>query len=159
MTIAFIGLGSNLDDPSAQVEEALGELSTVPNTRLLRSSSLYRTQPIGYAAQPCFVNAVAEVETALSAQALLGELQRIEERHGRRRIIPGGPRTLDLDLLLFDELLLEQPGLTIPHPRMHERAFVLAPLHEISPGLAIPGKGRVADLLAGCSNQGIERIG
>lgn len=158
MTVAFIGLGANLGDPAAQVRRAMSELDAIPKTRVLKCSSLYRSDPVGYASQPKFVNAVAEVETDLSPESLLDELNVVEDRHGRRRTIPNAPRTLDLDLLLFDDLVLARPELTVPHPRMHERAFVLAPLHEIAPQLAVPGRGKVADLLAGCAKQGVERM-
>ncbi|MBV8032187.1 MAG: 2-amino-4-hydroxy-6-hydroxymethyldihydropteridine diphosphokinase [Betaproteobacteria bacterium] len=138
MTVAFVGLGSNLDNPVRQVESALGELDTLPQTRLLKRSSLYRTAPVGYADQPDFINAVAQLETELAAERLLEELQAIESRHGRVRTFPNAPRTLDLDLLLFGEVVLRSERLTLPHPRMHERSFVLDPLREIAPDLKIP---------------------
>ena len=138
MTVAFVGLGSNLDNPVRQVESALGELDTLPQTRLLKRSSLYRTAPVGYADQPDFINAVAQLETELAAERLLEELQAIESRHGRVRTFPNAPRTLDLDLLLFGEVVLQSERLTLPHPRMHERSFVLDPLREIAPDLKIP---------------------
>jgi len=138
VTVAFVGLGSNLDNPVRQVESALGELDTLPQTRLLKRSSLYRTAPVGYADQPDFINAVAQLETELAAERLLEELQAIESRHGRVRTFPNAPRTLDLDLLLFGEVVLQSERLTLPHPRMHERSFVLDPLREIAPDLKIP---------------------
>ena len=137
MTIAYVGIGSNLDDPRAQVASAFDELDKLPHTRLVRKSSLYRSAPVGYAAQPDFVNAVAQLETGLPAERLLAELQQIEARHGRQRSFANAPRTLDLDVLLFGDLQVQTPALRIPHPRMHERAFVLEPLLEIAPELEV----------------------
>lgn len=145
---AFIGLGSNLDEPVLQVERALGELGRLPATRLLARSSLYRSAPVGFADQPDFVNAVALVETSLSPGHLLAELQQLELRHGRVRSVPNGPRTLDLDLLLHGERRIDQPGLRLPHPRLHERAFVVVPLAEIAPEQPIPGHGPARELAA-----------
>jgi 2-amino-4-hydroxy-6-hydroxymethyldihydropteridine diphosphokinase len=158
-TRAFVGLGANLGDPQGQLRRALLALAGLPGTRLVAASSLYRSAPVGHAAQPDFVNAVAEIETRLGAQALLGELLATEARFGRVRTFPNAPRTLDLDLLLYGDRVIAEPGLIVPHPRMHERAFVLAPLAEIAPDIAIPGKGRARALLAACSDQKIEKIG
>jgi 2-amino-4-hydroxy-6-hydroxymethyldihydropteridine diphosphokinase len=155
---AFVALGSNLDGPRDQVARGVLEIGALPQTRLLKRSSLYRTAPVGYLDQPDFINAVAMVETALAPHALLDGLLAIERRHGRVREFLNAPRTLDLDVLLYGELVLHEHGLTLPHPRMHERAFVLLPLAEIAPDLVIPGKGRVADLLAGCHDQRLERL-
>lgn len=138
MTVAYVGLGSNLADPARQVETALQELDGLPHTRLVKRSSLYRTKPVGYADQPDFINAVAQLETGLPAERLLDELQALEARHGRERSFPNAPRTLDLDLLLFGKLVLRTDRLTVPHPRMKERAFVLDPLREIAPDLELP---------------------
>ncbi|HWA39770.1 MAG TPA: 2-amino-4-hydroxy-6-hydroxymethyldihydropteridine diphosphokinase [Burkholderiales bacterium] len=138
MTVAYVGLGSNLEDPARQVQTALQELDRLPDTRLVRQSSLYRTKPVGYADQPDFINAVAQIETGLAAERLLDELQAIEARHGRERSFPNAPRTLDLDLLLYGNLVLRTGRLTLPHPRMKERAFVLDPLREIAPDLELP---------------------
>ena len=138
MTAAFVGLGSNLQDPVRQVESAFDELDRLPHTRVVKRSSLYRTAPVGHAEQPDFVNAVAQLETALPADRLLDELQAIEARHGRVRSFRNAPRTLDLDLLLYGKLVLSTERLTLPHPRMRERAFVLDPLREIAPDLEIP---------------------
>ena len=151
MTIAYVGLGSNLEDPENQVRQAFAELDRLPHTRLVRKSSLYRTAPIGHETQPDFINAVAQLETGLPAERLLAELQAIEKSHGRERSLRNAPRTLDLDLLLFDDARLSSPQLTVPHPRMHERAFVLRPLLEIAPQLPFS--------LEGCAGQKIERIG
>ncbi len=158
-TQAFIGLGANLGDPEAQVRRALLALAGLRGTRLVAASSLYRSAPVGYTAQPDFVNAVAEIETRLGAQALLGELLATEARFGRVRTLPNASRTLDLDLLLYGDRVIAEPGLIVPHPRMHERAFVLAPLAEIAPDIAIPGKGRAGALLAACAGQKVEKIG
>jgi 2-amino-4-hydroxy-6-hydroxymethyldihydropteridine diphosphokinase len=152
VTVAYVGIGSNLDDPRARVLKAFTELDQLPHTRVVRKSSLYRSAPLGYAPQPDFVNAVAQLETGLPAERLLAELQQIEARHGRSRSFPNAPRTLDLDVLLFGETALATPGLTIPHPRMHERAFVLKPLLEISPQL--PFKAA----LEACAGQEVEKI-
>lgn len=144
---AFIALGSNLDDPAAQVRTGLNALRGLPLTRLTAASALYRSAPVGYREQPDFVNAVAAVETGLAAAALLAQLLAIERSHGRVRAFPNAPRTLDLDIVLYGETAIREPGLTIPHPRMHERAFVVVPLAEIAPQAPVPGRGRVADLL------------
>jgi 2-amino-4-hydroxy-6-hydroxymethyldihydropteridine diphosphokinase len=158
VSVAYVGLGANLDEPARQVERALHELGGIAQTRLVKASSLYRSAPLGYAGQPPFVNAVAQLETDLSAAGLLDELQAIEARHGRRRSFANAPRTLDLDLLLFGESSLETPRLRVPHPRMHERAFVLKPLLEIAPGAVVPGRGAAQALLAGCEGQSVQRI-
>jgi len=150
VTIAYVGLGSNLDDPVRRVREAFGELERLPHTRLVRKSSLYRSAPLGHADQPDFINAVAELDTGLPAERLLAELQQIEARHGRTRSFPNAPRTLDLDVLLYGELSLDLPHLKIPHPRMHQRAFVLRPLVELAPRLQLS--------FAACANQQVERI-
>ncbi|HEY7239785.1 MAG TPA: 2-amino-4-hydroxy-6-hydroxymethyldihydropteridine diphosphokinase [Burkholderiales bacterium] len=158
MTVAFVGLGANLGEPQRQVREAFRELDAIPHTRLVRTSSLYRSEPLGYAAQPGFVNAVAQIETGLSAERLLAELQAIEAAHGRTRSFANAPRTLDLDLLLFGNAVLDTGKLVLPHPRMHERAFVLIPLVEIAPDTGVPGRGRAKNLLEKCSNQGVEKL-
>jgi len=158
-TKAFIGLGANLGDPEAQVRRAFAALTELPGTRLLAASSLYRSAPVGYTVQPDFVNAVAQIETRLGAEALLRELLATEARFGRVREFPNAPRTLDLDLLLYGDRVIAEPGLVVPHPRMHERAFVLAPLAEIAPDTVIPGKGRAGALLAACVDQKMEKIG
>ena len=156
--IAFIGLGSNLADPLIQVRQALMELESIPGTRVTARSSLYRTSPVGYLEQPDFINAVASVQTTLKPQALLAALLATENRHGRRRATRNAPRTLDLDLLLYGEEVLDEHGLTLPHPRLHERAFVLAPLAEIAPEAMVPGRGLVQDLLARVNCNGVSRI-
>lgn len=158
MTVAFVGIGSNLEDPRAQVLRALDELAELPGTRVTARSSLYRTAPIGHAAQPDFINAVAAVDTQLSPDALLRELQAIESRHRRKRSFPNAPRTLDLDLLLYGDARIDEPGLSVPHPRMHERAFVLQPLLEIAPQVEIPQRGAASRCLAASADQKVERI-
>jgi 2-amino-4-hydroxy-6-hydroxymethyldihydropteridine diphosphokinase len=156
--IAHIGIGSNQDDPVRRVRDAFDELAALPSTRLAARSSLYRTAPVGGPDQPDFVNAVARVETALAPAALLQRLLAIEQRHGRVRGERNGPRALDLDLLLYADEVVDARGLQVPHPRMHERAFVLLPLEEVTPGLAIPGRGPVGALLRQVAGQRVQRI-
>ena len=155
---AFIGLGANLDDPRDQVERAFGELARLPQSTLVARSSLWHSAPVGYANQPAFVNAVARLETGLSADALLDELKKVESAHGRARSFANAPRTLDLDLLLYGEEVRASPRLTLPHPRMHERAFVLNPLLEIAPEAVIPGHGSARANLQALADQACERI-
>lgn len=156
--IAFVGLGSNLADPVAQVSHALDALGTLPQTRVLRSSSLYRSAPVGYLEQPDFVNAVAQLETELAPRALLDALLELEHRCGRTREFRNAPRTLDLDVLLYDDLVHHEHGLTIPHPQMHLRAFVLQPLLEIAPDCVIPGIGSAAEAGKACEDQQLEKL-
>jgi 2-amino-4-hydroxy-6-hydroxymethyldihydropteridine diphosphokinase len=156
---AYIGLGSNLGDSVAQVRGGMTALAQLRQTRLEACSSLYRTAPVGRQDQPDFVNAVCRVRTRLAPVALMRRLLEVEQTHGRvREGEQGGPRTLDLDLLLYEDRSCHEPGLTLPHPRLHERAFVLYPLQEIAPALVIPGRGRIEDLLPACAGQGIERL-
>jgi 2-amino-4-hydroxy-6-hydroxymethyldihydropteridine diphosphokinase len=147
MTLAYIGLGSNLEDPRAQVQTALDEVGSIPGTRLLNTSSLYRSAPQGPQDQPDFINAVAEVETTLPADALLGYMQDIEQRHGRARTRHWGPRTLDLDLLLYGNMKINGDKLTLPHPHIASRNFVLCPLLELDPQIEIPDLGPASVLL------------
>jgi 2-amino-4-hydroxy-6-hydroxymethyldihydropteridine diphosphokinase len=130
---AAIALGSNLDDPESHVRRAMEEIDALPATRVLARSSLFRTAPVGYADQPDFINACVLVETTLAPRALLRELLALEQRHGRVRDIPNGPRTLDLDIVVYGEARIDEPGLRIPHPRARERAFVTDPLREVWP--------------------------
>ena len=130
---AAIALGSNLDDPEAHVRRAMDEIDSLERTRVLARSSLFRTAPVGYAGQPDFVNACVLVETGLAPRALLEALLALEKRHGRVRGIPNGPRTLDLDIVLYGEERIDEPGLQVPHPRARQRAFVLDPLREVWP--------------------------
>ena len=157
-TRAVIALGSNLDGPEARVRRAFDEVGSLPSTRLLARSALYRTAPVGYRDQPAFVNACALVETSLGPRELLEGLLAIERRHGRVRDVPNGPRTLDLDIVLYGGEALHEPGLTIPHPRAHERAFVLAPLLEVWPDAMIPGRGPAAAFRDRVRDQPIERL-
>jgi len=153
-----VGLGANLGEPRQQLTEALTAMSGLPETRLAGHSSFYRTAPVGHEDQPEYLNAVAVLDTRLAPGVLLEGLQGIERRHGRERSFPNAPRTLDLDILLFGDEQIARPGLTVPHPRMHERAFVLQPLLELDPSISIPGKGSAGALLSACTSQKIERI-
>ncbi|HKX43810.1 MAG TPA: 2-amino-4-hydroxy-6-hydroxymethyldihydropteridine diphosphokinase [Burkholderiaceae bacterium] len=154
---AFIGLGANLGDPHATLTAAFDALVALPESTLTQRSSFYRTAPID-SGGPDYLNAVARLRTRLPALELLAQLQAIERAHGRERPYRNAPRTLDLDLLLYGDEQWATPALELPHPRAHERAFVLAPLAEIAPDLVIPGRGRVAELLAGLPDQRIERL-
>lgn len=158
MTFAYVGLGANIGEPRRQLQTAIEELMDLPDTQLVLVSGLYRSAPLDYVDQPDFLNAVVQIDTELSPVALLDSLQEIENRHGRERPFPGAPRTLDLDLLLYGSRSIDSPRLTVPHSRMHERAFVLAPLSEIAPDIAIPGRGAARELLAGCADQFVQRI-
>ena len=158
MHIAFIALGSNLGDPESSVHQGIAALAELPQSQLASVSSLYRSAALGHADQPDFINAVAQLSTGLAPQALLAALLAIEQRFGRERSFANAPRTLDLDLLLYDAQTIAEPGLAVPHPRMHQRAFVLAPLLEIAPTCVIPGRGPAADWLARCANQALVRL-
>ncbi|WP_148717309.1 2-amino-4-hydroxy-6-hydroxymethyldihydropteridine diphosphokinase [Chitinolyticbacter meiyuanensis] len=153
MARAFIALGANLGRPVVQLERALELIALLPQSWLVKHSRLYSSAPVGFAEQPDFVNAVAELETQLTPDALMESLFAIEALLGRMRTFKNAPRTLDLDLLLYDDLMVKTTDLTLPHPRMHERAFVLVPLAEIAPDLAIPGHGMVARLLPKVADQ------
>jgi 2-amino-4-hydroxy-6-hydroxymethyldihydropteridine diphosphokinase len=156
---AYVGLGSNLGDSVAQVRGGMTALAQLPQTRLEACSSLYRTAPVGRQDQPDFVNAVCRVRTRLAPVALMRRLLEVERTRGRVRAgEPGGPRTLDLDLLLYGDAAIHGAELTVPHPRLHERAFVLYPLFELEPDLVIPGHGALRDLLPGCAGQRVERL-
>lgn len=158
MTVAYVALGANLGPAADTVRAAIDALARLPHSRLIGASSLYRTAPVGLLDQPDFINAVVALDTALSAEALLDALLAIEADFGRRRSLPNAPRTLDLDLLLHGTQRCHDARLILPHPRMHERAFVLAPLDEITPQLTLPGHGSVRELLAACRDQRIERL-
>jgi 2-amino-4-hydroxy-6-hydroxymethyldihydropteridine diphosphokinase len=157
-TRAVIALGANLDGPEARVRRAFDEVGALPSTRLLARSGLYRTAPVGYLEQPAFINACALVETSLGPRELLDALLAIERRYGRVRDVPNGPRTLDLDIVLYGDLALHEHGLTLPHPRAHERAFVLAPLLDVWPDAVIPGRGPAAAFREAVRDQAIERL-
>lgn len=155
---AFIGLGSNLGNGPARLQSAIASIDRLPRTRVGRRSSWYRTRPMGPVSQPLFTNAVAQVRTRLSPRALLTELQKIERRGGRVRKLRWGPRTLDLDLLVYAGIIVEQDDLTIPHPGIPERSFVLYPLLEIAPSLEIPGMGTPASLIRRCRGPAPRRL-
>lgn len=154
---AYIGLGSNLDGPERRVEHALAALDRLPLTRLITASPRYASSPVGPQDQPDFINAVACIATRLSPLALLDQLQALEQQHRRLRLRHWGPRTLDLDLLLFDDLVLDLPRLKLPHPAMHERAFVLVPLSDIAPDLTIGGLS-LDTLMNGTGQDGLRRL-
>jgi 2-amino-4-hydroxy-6-hydroxymethyldihydropteridine diphosphokinase len=158
MTLAYLALGANLVDPAAQVHAGIEALAVLPDVRLLSVSSLYRSTPVGVRGQPDFVNAVVAAETVLDAHALLAVLLAIEARFGRRRDFRHAPRTLDLDLLLYGAEIIDTPELEVPHPRMHLRAFVLAPLTEIAPDCRIPGRGSAFAWLPAVYAQRIEKL-
>lgn len=158
MTTAYIGLGSNLDSPCQHIVAAFAALAALPATALTRRSSLYKSKPVGPRDQADFINAVAELETGLLPLALLDGLQAIENRHGRARGRRWGPRTLDLDLLLYGAEMINSERLTVPHPEMLKRAFVLAPLVEIRADCALPGGGALNGHLAALDRAGLERL-
>lgn len=154
---AFIALGSNLNNPQAQIEQALHTIANTPKIKLIKASSLYKTVPIGYDNQPDFMNAVAEIETELTPLALLHAMLDIENQHGRERPFPNAPRVLDLDVLLYENFVINTPELTIPHPRMHLRGFVMLPLAEIAPKINIGNHGYADVVAAKCDNQGVSK--
>ena len=154
---AFIGLGANLGDAAATLAAAFEALARLPQSRLVARSSLYLSQPVD-ADGPDYVNAVARVDTGLSPRQLLDALLAIEHDHGRARSHRNAPRTLDLDLLLHGERVIDEPGLVVPHPRLHLRAFALLPLAEIAPDAVVPAHGPVRGLLAAVAGQRIDRL-
>jgi len=157
---AYIGLGSNLQDPKAQVLRACAALGALAATRLVRVSPLYRSKPFGPVPQPDFINAVAGVLTQLDSRKLLGELQAVEKAFGRpAQREHWGPRVIDLDLLVYGRERREEPGLTLPHRGIVERNFVLYPLRDLAPDLDVPGLGRVAELKERLTSAGLERLG
>ena len=147
MIKAYIGLGSNLDDPQSQLKKAIISLEMVPSTSVVKTSSFYRSKPVGPQDQPDYINAVVELDTELSASVLLDYLQAIENEQGRERKIKWGARTLDLDILLFGDEIINDDRLQVPHVEMHHRGFVLLPLNEIFSDCMIPGVGAVSSLL------------
>lgn len=156
---AYVGIGSNLDGPVRQVERTIQQLETIRLTRLVASSSLYRSAPLGGGEQPDFINAVAALLTRLEAADLLAEFQAAESKRGRQRDgTRWGPRVLDLDLLVFASRTIDEPGLCVPHPGIGVRNFVLLPLREIAPELVVPGLGRVASLPVSMDEPRIERL-
>jgi 2-amino-4-hydroxy-6-hydroxymethyldihydropteridine diphosphokinase len=150
MARAFIGLGSNLGDREGTLRAAVGRLRALPHTEVIAVSTLRNTEPVGYVDQPRFLNGAVELRTELTPRELLAAMLELERSFGRDRSNgpPHGPRTLDLDLLLYDQAEIAEPGLEVPHPRLHERGFVLEPLAELDPALEVPGKGTVQALLA-----------
>ncbi len=163
MTQAFVALGSNLVNPITQVETAFIALAQIPNTRVIKKSSLYQTSPIGYDTDqidqvPDFINAVVALETDLEPLALLDALFEIENQAGRERPYPNAPRVLDCDLLLYDDIVLNTIKLTLPHPRMHARGFVLLPLFEIAPHLSLPNHGKIAQLIQSNQFTGLKKL-
>jgi 2-amino-4-hydroxy-6-hydroxymethyldihydropteridine diphosphokinase len=155
----YVGLGSNLDGPVQQIEAAFELLQNIPETSFVARSSLYRSAPFGELEQPDFVNAAAALLTQLAASDLLAEFQKIERKRGRKRGGPHwGPRILDLDLLLYSDDIIEEPGLSVPHPGIAERNFVLLPLRDLAPDLEIPGLGRLASISVNEQEPRITRI-
>ena len=155
---AVIALGSNLAEPARQVRAALSALEAHPQIQIEKTSSLYVTAPVGYDDQPDFVNAVCSVRTSLDGVSLLAVLNRIEADFGRERTFRNAPRTLDLDIIDFDGISSDNPHLTLPHPRAHERSFVMKPLAEILPDFVLGGHGRAADLAAALGDEGIRLL-
>jgi len=155
---AFIAFGSNLKDPQSQVEKAIQAIKNAPNILLIQASSLYKTAPVGYDNQDDFINAVAEIKTDLTPIKLLRKLLEIEHTFGRERPFPNAPRVLDLDLLLYEDVTMNSAEISLPHPRMHERGFVMIPLAEIAPNIQIGQYGHADELAAKCDNQGVIKI-
>ncbi len=158
MTISYLGLGSNLDGPEKHLKTALDDIGHIDQTHILACSSFYKSPPLGPQDQPDFINCVAKLETGLSAHMLLSALQEIEDQHGRKRERLWGPRTLDLDILLFGERVINDEDLTVPHPQMRNRGFVLVPLTEIDPDISIPGLGKASNLISSLDINSIIRI-
>ena len=156
--IAWVGIGANLGDAQANVLDAVRRLALLDGTMVVETSGLYRTAPID-SSGPDYINAVACIDTSLDPHELLAALQDIELAHGRERPYRNAPRTLDLDLLLYGDQVISTESLTVPHPRMHERAFVLAPLAEVAPDLVIPGRGPIHDFLPLIALQDVDKIG
>ncbi|WP_438971354.1 2-amino-4-hydroxy-6-hydroxymethyldihydropteridine diphosphokinase [Methylophaga sp.] len=154
----YIGLGSNLDNPQAQIKTAIADMALIDETTLVQSSSLYSSPPMGPQDQPDYVNAVVCVDTKLSAHRLLDALQSIEKQHGRIRKRHWGERTLDLDILLFADKVIDDERLTVPHPGISDRAFVVYPLAEISPELVVPGLGPLEQIQLNCPRNGLEKV-
>ncbi len=157
--LVYIGLGSNLDDPAVQIKTALNDINAIEQTKLIKDSGLFKSRPMGPQDQPDYLNAAALIETELDEITLLEQLQKIENAHGRIRQRHWGERTLDLDILLFADLIISTERLTIPHPGLAEREFVLYPLENITPELVVPGLGTLKQLMAACPANGIEYIG
>ena len=154
----FIGLGSNLDNPQQKIKDAIHLINEIDDVNITATSSLYETPPVGFLNQPNFINAVVQISSSINCNELLLKLFDIERIFGRVRKEKNGPRTLDLDILLFDDLVLESESLTIPHPRMHERLFVLIPLLEISPIIQIPKYGSANNLISGLNIENFKKV-
>jgi 2-amino-4-hydroxy-6-hydroxymethyldihydropteridine diphosphokinase len=154
----YVALGSNLGNPLDTVDAAIDTLAALRGSIFKAMSSLYRTAPVGLKHQPDFINAVVALDTRLPPRELLDELFAVEAHFGRERSVRNAPRTLDLDLVLYGDVVQDDPYVTLPHPRMHERAFVLVPLAEIAPGLIVPGRGTVETLLESCRDQRIHPL-
>ena len=154
---AYVALGANIGEPVKHLRAAVDDMTALPDTLIVARSSLYRSAPVGLLNQPDFINAVVALDTALAPLALLRQLLAIEARHGRVRSVPNAPRTLDLDLLMHGDAIMASAELTLPHPRMHERAFVLLPLLEIAPDVLLPGLGAARNFLPAVAGQAIER--
>jgi len=157
-SLAYVALGSNLGNPINQVRDAVTELARLPDTHVSACSSLYRSKPVGYQDQPDYINAVVALQTTLTPRVLLDALLDMESRNGRQRTFKNAPRTLDLDLLLYDQQVIHEPGLTLPHPRMLERAFVLVPLMEIAPDCVVPKHGMVRVYLMKLDSTDLTRL-
>jgi 2-amino-4-hydroxy-6-hydroxymethyldihydropteridine diphosphokinase len=158
MNTVYLGLGSNLDDPENHLNSALEHIADIDQTTILSSSSFYKSPPLGPQDQPDFINCVVKLETELTAHILLETLQEIENQHGRKREIRWGPRTLDLDILLFGDMTINDDNLTIPHPQLAYRDFVLVPLNEIESDMIIPGMGPVSGLITRLETNSLQRI-
>ena len=158
LATAYIGLGSNLNNPAAQLQSALQALERLPETQRLQCSPWYRSRAIGPGEQPDYINAVAQLRTALSPTKLLTQLQIIEDNHGRQRRVHWGARTLDLDLLLYGNRVLTTDNLQLPHPHLHRRSFVLLPLYDLAPQLQLPNGDSVSDLANQCDKSGLHAI-
>jgi 2-amino-4-hydroxy-6-hydroxymethyldihydropteridine diphosphokinase len=154
----FIGLGSNLENPLEQVRTAINDMKDMMSTELVACSSLYKSPPMGPQDQPDYINAVIELKTTLTPHTLLDELQKIEQQHGRIRKRHWGERTLDLDVLIYDELIIDDDRLTVPHPGIAERAFVVYPLAELDDTLLIPGLGQVGQIIKMCPQEGLQQL-
>lgn len=158
MSLAYVALGSNLEQPAEQIRAALAALAALAGTSVLAHSSLYLTTPVGYLDQPDFINAVAQLETSLSPHDLLEALMQIEAGFGRERSFRNAPRVLDLDILLYQDTVLDDPQLLLPHPRMHQRAFVMVPLAEIAPDLPVGEHGQAAAIAATLDCSGVRKL-
>ncbi len=156
---AYIGIGSNLSDPLTQVERAFDRIDAITDSTIISKSSVYVTSPVGFTDQADFINAVCIVATKLQPMELFSELQQIEREQGRvKDALRNRPRIIDLDLLLYETIVMSDENLTLPHPRMHERRFVLEPIAEIDPSVKIPGYGNVLNLLLNLQNQKVEKV-